>query len=91
MTVADSSISRHHARLKRTDDGLMIEDLGSTNGTFLNDERVTAAIARDGDVVRFGNVAYRVRLAPDSEPTIEDRAQAIAALRGPVAARNQES
>ena len=77
MTVADSSISRHHARLKGTDVGLAIEDLGSTNGTFLNDERVTAAIAKDGDVVKFGNVAFRVRLARDPEPIVEDQAEAI--------------
>jgi adenylate cyclase len=77
MTVADSSISRHHAKLKRTAEGLAIEDLGSTNGTFLNDERVTTAIAKDGDVVKFGNVAFQVRRARAVEPSPDDPADAI--------------
>ena len=39
-------VSRHHARIYADDDGLWVEDLGSTNGTLLNGERFTAAARR---------------------------------------------
>ncbi len=40
ITINDPEISRQHARLSRTDDGFQIEDLGSTNGTFVNGQRL---------------------------------------------------
>lgn len=46
-------LSAHHARLRREGDELVVEDLGSTNGTFVNDERVQRAVLRDGDVLRL--------------------------------------
>jgi adenylate cyclase len=63
LTVVDGSISRHHARLTCNGDAVVVEDLHSTNGTFVNDAPVTQAIAADGDVVQFGHVAFRIRRA----------------------------
>jgi cytochrome P450 / NADPH-cytochrome P450 reductase len=55
LVVPDPSVSGHHAELRTAPDGCRIVDLGSMNGTFVNDQRVAAAIAlHDGDVVRFG-------------------------------------
>jgi pSer/pThr/pTyr-binding forkhead associated (FHA) protein len=58
VPIADASVSRHHARLKRQDDGAyVLTDLGSSNGTFVNDRPVTApAQAFHGDRLRFGSV-----------------------------------
>ena len=52
----DSEISRMHARITRTAEGILVlEDLGSTNGTFLNEWRVTAAQQlRVGDKIALG-------------------------------------
>ena len=51
----DGTVSAHHARAGRRDDGVVIEDLGSTNGTFVNGERLTAPrTLRFGDVVVIG-------------------------------------
>jgi adenylate cyclase len=61
FTVVDNSISRLHAKMNAGDKGLEIEDLQSTNGTFVNDARVSRATANDGDVVKFGTVAFKVR------------------------------
>jgi hypothetical protein len=43
ITINDPEVSRHHARLTRQNDGYTIEDLGSTNGTFVNGQRLTGA------------------------------------------------
>jgi DNA-binding winged helix-turn-helix (wHTH) protein len=59
---ADSSgVSRQHARLVVSEDAATLEDLGSKNGTFVGDERVSSPrVLADGDVIRLGQA---VRLA----------------------------
>ena len=59
----DPEISRRHARVSRGADGqLTIEDLGSANGTFVNDERIDAPRTLElGDVVRVGKTVLQVR------------------------------
>ncbi|WP_396626842.1 SpoIIE family protein phosphatase [Luteitalea sp.] len=54
VVLAEPSVSRRHAQLVRREDALVLEDLGSAVGTFVNDQRITAHILTDGDRVRFG-------------------------------------
>ncbi len=54
VVVSDPEISRRHVMLKGSADGLICQDLGSTNGTFVNGERISRTILREGDVVRAG-------------------------------------
>ena len=55
ITVGDPEVSRRHARFFIQDDNAFIEDLGSTNGTFLNGERISSPKQlRTGDVITFG-------------------------------------
>lgn len=56
----DANASRRHAALTPTPAGLFIEDLGSTNGTLLNGQRVTTATAQVGDEISIGNSRFRV-------------------------------
>lgn len=56
-------VSRLHCRLTLQHDGLLVEDLESTNGTFVNGERVTRLMLRDGDALRVGRVEFSVRQA----------------------------
>jgi pSer/pThr/pTyr-binding forkhead associated (FHA) protein len=53
-------VSRLHCRLTAGDAGLEITDLGSTNGTFVNDRRVKTAMLATGDQVRVGRVSLLV-------------------------------
>jgi pSer/pThr/pTyr-binding forkhead associated (FHA) protein len=57
----DDFVSGRHARIEPRPDGAWVEDLGSTNGTFVNDERVARArrLAAD-DVLRLGATELRV-------------------------------
>lgn len=58
----DSFVSQLHARLFRRDGSLFVEDLGSTNGTFLNGRKVTSPVSiRKGDKVQFGRTTLEVR------------------------------
>jgi pSer/pThr/pTyr-binding forkhead associated (FHA) protein len=55
ITINDPEVSRHHMRLTRGAGGFTIEDLGSTNGTFVNGQRLTGARPlRPGDMVGLG-------------------------------------
>lgn len=60
LCVSRSSVSRQHARLAHDDQGRWwVEDLASTNGTFVNDNRVRNAMLSDGDLLRFGDAIYK--------------------------------
>ena len=57
LLIRHSQVSRCHARVRVTDEGVFIEDLGSTNGTFVRDQRVDGVVRlADGDRVRLGTV-----------------------------------
>ncbi|MEZ4362296.1 MAG: GGDEF domain-containing protein [Kofleriaceae bacterium] len=60
LVVARGSVSRHHGRLTRDEAGAWwVEDLGSTNGTFINEQRLTRGRLAEGDLVRFGDAIYK--------------------------------
>jgi DNA-binding response OmpR family regulator len=54
LVVPDRQVSRHHARIRRTDRGYLLEDLGSKNGTHLNGKEVTdGVLLQDGDEIQI--------------------------------------
>lgn len=66
MAIAHETISRRHAQIRLCATGqLELVDVGSSNGSFVNGERVSSALLEDGDQIRFGTVRY--------ELVIEDR------------------
>src|SRR5262249_20992862 len=55
VVLEDRSVSAHHAVLTATESGFTVKDLGSSNGTFVNGERVSDERAlANGDLIRFG-------------------------------------
>ena len=63
VVIDDSTMSRQHATIKWEEDRFRVYDLGSSNGTFVGDQRVREPIAlEDGATVRFGAVelAFKV-------------------------------
>jgi diguanylate cyclase (GGDEF)-like protein len=60
IQIADHAISRRHAKIDPTPDGVFVSDLGSTNGTFVNDKAIEGNTRlHDGDYLRIGNCIYR--------------------------------
>jgi len=61
VALDDVTVSQLHARIFRRDGRLWVEDLGSTNGTFVNRTKVTAPVAlRRGDRLQVGNTVLEV-------------------------------
>ncbi len=55
----DPSVSSEHARLTHDSEGWRVANLLSTNGTFVNDEKISNRALNDGDRLRFGRVELR--------------------------------
>ena len=84
LVLGDAEVSRQHARLTRGQGGIVLEDLGSTNGTFVNGERLVAPrLLRPGDIVGMGeNVTMMFEsTAPEAAPTVMGAARPTAAPR----------
>lgn len=59
MLGGNSAVSKQHARLRRSGSVVTLEDLGSTNGTWVNNQRISSAVVLSpGAQLRFGPVAY---------------------------------
>src|SRR5262245_39246522 len=58
LTIPDGSVSSVHAELSLDGTTLIIKDLGSTNGTFVYDQRVQQALVETGQNFRLGNVEF---------------------------------
>jgi DNA-binding winged helix-turn-helix (wHTH) protein len=66
----DKSVSRRHARIVISEEGATLEDLGSKNGTYLQDARIESrSPLSDGDKIRVGSVPLTVRIFPVPDST----------------------
>jgi predicted component of type VI protein secretion system len=64
VNLVDPEVSRRHAAIRAAAGSFAIEDLGSTNGTFVNDVRITSAtVLSHGDTVRLGATVWTVQVA----------------------------
>ncbi|MCA9916012.1 MAG: TIR domain-containing protein [Anaerolineae bacterium] len=78
ILINDVEVSRHHLRFSRSLNGYMVEDLGSTNGTFVNGRRVTGAMEiHAGDMIGLGEtVTLQVEVLEHARPTTPVRRMA---------------
>jgi adenylate cyclase len=91
--VSHDTVSRHHAELAAGRDHVRVRDLGSANGTFVNGRRIASHELRDGEEIRFGELAFRLERQPPAprEPAeplpagTQVRAVDVASGTGPLA------
>ena len=71
ISIEDPEISRRHAEVRPAGDGIEVEDLGSTNGTFVNGSKIDSPTALSGgDTVRVGQAEIQVEPAPSAGGTV---------------------
>jgi two-component system, NtrC family, response regulator AtoC len=68
IVVADDSLSRRHARLLWADEGVWLEDLGSTNGTYVGGAKVSRVLIAPGDEIALGSVVAALHLVDPNRP-----------------------
>jgi pSer/pThr/pTyr-binding forkhead associated (FHA) protein len=87
IELNDPRISRRHAKIRLVDGGAEVEDLGSVNGTWVNDERVTTAVrVASGATVKVGETVLEI-VDPPAQATVARPTPAAAAAGATVAAQ----
>jgi two-component system cell cycle response regulator len=59
IQVDQESVSRNHAKIINTGKSIILRDLGSTNGTYVNDELIDEYVLRDGDFIKIGRTIFK--------------------------------
>lgn len=60
LRLEDASVSSEHARIVKDSAGWRVVNLLSTNGTFVNDQKISSSAVSNGDRIRFGRVEFRL-------------------------------
>jgi pSer/pThr/pTyr-binding forkhead associated (FHA) protein len=72
IVIPDRQVSRYHARVGHKDEGIILEDLGSKNGTYCRGQKITEpAILQDGDLLQIALVQSFVYLSSDATMPME--------------------
>lgn len=70
LMLSHPLVSRHHCELYEDEGRLMVRDLGSRNGTFVANQKITDAQLRAGDLLTIGNVTFRAVIGDESDPPV---------------------
>jgi len=70
--IAEASVSSHHCELLLRGSDVLVRDLNSTNGTFINGEKISESVLKPGQVLRLGQVEMRLEL--DTPPAAAKKA-----------------
>jgi predicted component of type VI protein secretion system len=76
--IPESSVSSHHAEILLRGNDIVVRDLNSTNGTFINGERITEAVLKPGEVLRLGTVEMRLETGDAATPAKPPSAAPVA-------------
>jgi pSer/pThr/pTyr-binding forkhead associated (FHA) protein len=71
--IAEQSISSHHCEVLLRGGDVVVKDLDSTNGTFINDEKITEGVLKPGQTLRLGQVELRLETGTTGAPTTSAR------------------
>jgi len=81
VRLIDAKVSRNHAKILATDEGFLIEDMKSSNGTFVNGENITSHLLRPGDTITIGFTEIRFSEREIGKSEIRDPLSTIAIER----------
>ena len=80
--IAEPSVSSHHCEVLLRGPEVVVRDLNSTNGTFINGEKVTEMVLKPGQVLRLGQIEMRLETDAPPSPTKKPIDQTMAMQRG---------
>src|SRR4051794_2019984 len=66
--IAEPSVSSHHCEVLLRGSDIVVKDLNSTNGTFINGEKVTETVLKPGQVLRLGQIEMRLETEAIAAP-----------------------
>ena len=91
LAIADSRLSRRHAKIARSGERFTVEDLGSSNGTDLNSQPVFDPVdIRSGDVLSLGGLEVRAEISVTQQKPV-DSSPAVAVAPAPAPAKKSEA
>lgn len=86
LVLVDPEVSRRHIRIIRRADGFAVEDTGSTNGTFVNGQRIShLTLLQDGDTIDLGDTV-RLRFLSNTKPSAASEPDPVAVMDRPTQA-----
>jgi pSer/pThr/pTyr-binding forkhead associated (FHA) protein len=83
--IAEPSVSSHHCEVLLRGEEVVVKDLNSTNGTFINDEKITESVLKPGNTLRVGQIELRLENGAPASPSSGAPAPAPAKKSEPVA------
>ena len=89
ITIERDSVSRRHAKIVRAGSQYAVIDLGSTNGTYVNDEPISERTLRDGDLVKIGNAIYKFLSGGNVEAAYYEEIYLLTIIDGLTQAHNK--
>ena len=72
IQIDNLAVSKRHARIKKYRNQYAVEDLNSTNGTLLNDEKIDKAILKHGDIIDIGKHSLKIHTGFKRRKPIQD-------------------
>ncbi len=82
LALDQDSVSRQHAVIKASAREVLIKDLGSTNGTYVNDELVTERVLKDGDLIKIGRTIFKYLAGTNIEASYHEEIYRLTTVDG---------
>ncbi len=90
ISLDENAVSRNHAKFSLGSYGWVVEDLGSTNGSHVNDERISGSkLLRDGDQVRFGSAILKFMSGNNIEASYHEEIYKMSVIDALTGAHNK--
>jgi diguanylate cyclase (GGDEF)-like protein len=89
IQVDRDSVSRKHAKVTRAGSGWQVVDLGSTNGSYVNDAQITSCSLRDGDLLKIGNAIFKFLMGGNIETSYHEEIYRMTIMDGLTGAYNK--
>jgi diguanylate cyclase (GGDEF)-like protein len=82
IQIDQEAISRNHCRILNTGKAVVLRDMGSTNGTFVNDQQVDEYLLRDGDFIKVGRCIFKFLTGDNIESAYHEEIYRLTTVDG---------